>query len=208
MSNDARLDRLRKLVFSVDSWRQQAETTPVGSGTQRRLVWWCCPDWRMHSTNGKPQKIRVSKAWRSTSTQTKVRLKNHSCSSTVFINTFVLCTTYTLRLNIQPRCTCGQGSAREDISGYVFLMELWKKSCCILEGTLLPFVKDVYPDGHKLMQDNDPKHTSLYAKEWIDEYEVNWWKTPAESPDLNPIKNLWHELKEYIQREVKRPKTS
>ena len=76
----------------------------------------------------------------------------------------------------------------------------------ILEGTLLPFVKDVYPDGHKLMQDNDPKHTSLYAKEWIDENGVNWWKTPAESPDLNPIENLWHELKEYIRREVK-PKT-
>lgn len=73
----------------------------------------------------------------------------------------------------------------------------------ILEGTLLPFIKDVYPDGHKFMQDNDPKHTSLYAKEWIDDNEVNWWKTPAESLDLNPIENLWHELKEYIRREVK-----
>ena len=56
------------------------------------------------------------------------------------------------------------------------------------------------------MQDNDPKHTSLYAKEWIDNNEVNWCKMPAESPDLNPIENLWHELKEFIQREVK-PKT-
>ena len=32
---------------------------------------------------------------------------------------------------------------------------------------------------------------------------MNWWRTPAESPDLNPIENLSHELKEYMRREVK-----
>jgi transposase len=31
-------------------------------------------------------------------------------------------------------------------------------------------------------------------------------ETSPESPDFNPIENLWHELKEYIRREVK-PKT-
>ena len=27
--------------------------------------------------------------------------------------------------------------------------------------------------------------------------------TPPESPDANPIENLWHEMKEFIRREVK-----
>ena len=31
----------------------------------------------------------------------------------------------------------------------------------------------------------------------------NWWKTPPESPDLNPVENMCHELKEFIRREVK-----
>ena len=33
--------------------------------------------------------------------------------------------------------------------------------------------------------------------------DIHWWQTPAKSPDLNPIENLWHELKEYIHHEVK-----
>ena len=56
------------------------------------------------------------------------------------------------------------------------------------------------------MQDNDPKHTSIFARDFIRSKSIMWWKTPAESPDLNPIENLWHELKEFIRREVK-PKT-
>ena len=56
------------------------------------------------------------------------------------------------------------------------------------------------------MQDNDPKHTYNFAKDFIADKGINWWKTPAESPDSNPIENMWHELKEFSRREVK-PKT-
>ena len=45
------------------------------------------------------------------------------------------------------------------------------------------------------MQDNDPKHTSNHAKAFLLANNVNWWKTRAELPDMNPIENLWHELK-------------
>ena len=76
----------------------------------------------------------------------------------------------------------------------------------ILDGIQLLFVNIVYPSGHKFIQDNDPKHTSGHAAQWMKDNDINWWKTLAESPDLNPIENLWHKLKEDIHREVK-PKT-
>ena len=74
----------------------------------------------------------------------------------------------------------------------------------ILETTLLPAVDVLFRgDNYRFMQDNDPKHTSKCAREFFAKSGINWWKTPPESPDLNPIQNLWHELKEYIRREVK-----
>ena len=65
-----------------------------------------------------------------------------------------------------------------------------------------PSIDDVYPDSHILFQDNDPTHTSRLAT-FFEESGINWWKTPAESPDCNPIENVWHEMKEYLRREVK-----
>lgn len=53
------------------------------------------------------------------------------------------------------------------------------------------------------MQDSDPKHTSKKVQEFFKEKGVNWWKTPAESLDCNPIENLWHKLKEFLRREIK-----
>ena len=34
----------------------------------------------------------------------------------------------------------------------------------ILEASLLPFIDECYPDGHRLQQDNDLEHTSRYIQ--------------------------------------------
>ena len=47
---------------------------------------------------------------------------------------------------------------------------------------------------------------SIHQLELAQQNNINWWKTTAESPDLNPIEILWHELKEYLRRVVK-PRT-
>jgi len=75
-------------------------------------------------------------------------------------------------------------------------------SCKILESYLFPFINVHLPD-HCFMQDNDPKHTSRAAKTFFEENGINWWQTPLESPDLNPIENLWHKLKYYLETKVK-----
>ena len=77
----------------------------------------------------------------------------------------------------------------------------------ILDAALLPFIQTHYPDHHRFQQDNDPKHTSKSTREFMKERGINWWPTPPESPDLNPIENLWHKLKHHLRKRVK-PRTA
>lgn len=58
----------------------------------------------------------------------------------------------------------------------------------ILRQALIPSAQRLYHDTNYLfMQDNDPKHTSRRARQFFEDNGIEWWKTPPESPDLNPI---------------------
>ncbi|MES9880854.1 MAG: transposase [Sedimenticola sp.] len=55
------------------------------------------------------------------------------------------------------------------------------------------------------MQDNDSKHRSISTKKWMTEVGMldSVMVTPASSPDLNAIENVWATLKDNLKRHVK-----
>lgn len=45
----------------------------------------------------------------------------------------------------------------------------------IPSASLVPFIEAKYPEGHRIYQDNDPKHTSKYIRRFFKRNRVNWW---------------------------------
>ncbi len=75
----------------------------------------------------------------------------------------------------------------------------------ILEHFMLPSADQLFKDAVFIFQqDLAPAHTAKSTKSWLNDHGVGVLDWLANSPDLNPIKNIWSIVKRKMRN--KRPK--
>ena len=72
----------------------------------------------------------------------------------------------------------------------------------ILKDHFVPYAEEFFPDGYFLMQDNDPKHKSHVARDFIQQNVSRFIEWPTKSPDLNPLENIWSIFKQNVRKRL------
>ena len=93
-----------------------------------------------------------------------------------------------------------RGATNAVIFSGIMDAELYTK---MLSAALLPFMSKYTHVDFRFQQDNDPKHTSRKAKDYLTRHSITRWHTLAKSADLNPIEQVRSHLKQYLTYTVK-----
>lgn len=77
-----------------------------------------------------------------------------------------------------------------------------QKMKTLYRSTLLPTAKKFYGNANNkwlLYEDNDPKHKSRLCNQWKQENGIPVMNCPPQSPDCNPIENVWALIKQKLK---------
>ena len=69
----------------------------------------------------------------------------------------------------------------------------------VLEDGMIPSAWAMRGLDYIFMQDNAPCHRAQYVTDWFEEQQVSVMSWPAQSPDLNPIENLWDHMERKLR---------
>ena len=76
----------------------------------------------------------------------------------------------------------------------------------VLENQMLPSACSLFSDNDWIFQDdNAPCHCAKKVQHWYGTHKVEQMDWPAQSPDLNPIENLWNRVSCIVSKN--KPKT-